>query len=193
MQLSKVYGDLSKLINKLSYYSLFFLSTTALYTQEEYNIKSLIKVDGSYKDIEGEKLPHLVHVFKLEHNKKKFLGKLVNGKKHGTWKEVYSDMRTLVENYKNGNLEGSVSLFYKNGQKEWRYNYANGILNGTYTRWYKNGQKAISGYFESGEPVDIWAWWDQTGKILKKQKYPPKANGITKGHKQYTDKIDIYD
>ena len=86
-----------------------------------------------------------------EHNKKKFLGKLVNGKKHGTWKEVYSDMRTLVENYKNGNLEGSVSLFYKNGQKEWRYNYANGILNGTYTRWYKNGQKKREGTYKNGE------------------------------------------
>ena len=76
------------MINKLSFYSLFFLNTAALYAQEEYNIKSLIKVDGAYKDTEGKKLPHLVHVFKLEHNKKKFLGKLVNGKKHGTWREV---------------------------------------------------------------------------------------------------------
>ena len=70
--------------------------------------------------------------------------------------------------------------------------YKDGKLEGITTSWYENGQKAISGYFESGEPVDIWAWWDQTGKILKKQKYPPKANGITKGHKQYTDRIDVY-
>ena len=151
----------------------------------------MIKIDGSYKDIEGEKLPHLVHVFKLEHNKKKFLGKLVNGKKHGTWKEVYSDMRTLVENYKNGNLDGAVSLFYTNGQKEWRYNYSNGILNGSYSRWYSNGIKATNGYFENGEPVGLWAWWNKNGVITKKQDYPPKKIGVTRGHNQYTDKSDL--
>ena len=51
-----------------------------------------------------------------------FLLYLINGKKHGTWKEVYPDKRILIENYKNGNLEGPVSLFYKNRQKEWKFN-----------------------------------------------------------------------
>ena len=177
---------------RLSSYNLFFLCITILYSQEEYNINSLIKVDGFYKKIDHEKLPDHVSVYKLENNNKRFLGKLVNGKKQGTWTEIYPDMRILVENYKNGNLDGSVSLFYKTGQKEWRYNYTKGILNGTYTRWYPNGKKAVNGYFENGDPIGIWAWWDQTGKFSKKEKYPQKKYGIIKYHNQYTDKIDIY-
>ena len=177
---------------KLSYNNLVFLLLTILYSQTEYNITSLIKFEGLYKEIGNKKLPEKVIVYKLDNYIKKNLGKLVNGKKHGTWTEVYPDMRVLVENYKKGNLEGPVSLFYNNRQKEWRYNYTKGILNGTYTRWYKNGQTAINGYFENGEPAGVWVWWGQTGKILKKEKYPPKKIGITKHHNQYTDRINIY-
>ena len=84
-----------------------------------------------------------------------------------------------------------MCLFYKNGQKEWRYNYSNGILNGSYSRWYSNGIKASNGYFENGEPVGLWAWWDKNGVITKKQDFPPKTIGITRGHNQYTDKLDL--
>ena len=102
-----------------------------------------------------------------------------------------ADKVYFVENYKNGNLDGAVSLFYTNGQKEWRYNYSNGILNGSYSRWYSNGIKATNGYFENGEPVGLWAWWDKNGVITKKQDYPPKKIGVTRGHNQYTDKSDL--
>ena len=173
-------------------YNFIFFGLATIYSQTEYNITSLIKADGLYQEIGNKKLPHLVSVYKLDNYKKITLGNLINGKKHGTWKEMYPDKRILVENYKNGNLEGPVSLFYKNRQKEWRYNYTKGILNGTYSRWYANGQKAVNGYFENGEPVGLWAWWDQTGKFLKKEKYSPRKNGIKNHHNQYTEKIDIY-
>lgn len=177
---------------KLFIYNFIFFGLATIYSQTEYNITSLIKADGLYQEIGNKKLPHLVSVYKLYNYKKITLGNLINGKKDGTWKEVYPDKRILVENYKNGNLEGPVSLFYKNRQKEWRYNYTKGILNGTYSRWYANGQKAVNGYFENGEPVGVWAWWDQTGKFLKKEKYSPRKNGIKNHHNQYTEKIDIY-
>tara|TARA_B100001996_G_C18636563_1_gene583914 strand:+ start:329 stop:874 length:546 start_codon:yes stop_codon:yes gene_type:complete len=180
------------MINRLSIFSVLFLSLTGLYSQKEYNIISLEKIEGIYKIHGKEKLPKHVKVYKIEKNKKRYLGKLLDGKKSGPWIEVYHDLRILVENYRDGKLDGPISLFYKNGQKEWRYNYAKGILNGTYNRWHENGQKAIDGYFEGGQPIGIWAWWDETGKFLKKQKYPQKKYGITKNHNQYTDKIDIY-
>ena len=185
-------GIYEKVTKKLFIYNFIFFGLATIYSQTEYNITSLIKADGLYQEIGNKKLPHLVSVYKLDNYKKTTLGNLINGKKHGTWKEVYPDKRILVENYKNGNLEGPVSLFYKNRQKEWRYNYTKGILNGTYSRWYANGQKAVNGYFENGEPVGVWAWWDQTGKFLRKEKYSPKKNGITNHHNQYTKKIDIY-
>ena len=180
------------MINRLSIFSVLFLSLTGIYSQKEYNIISLEKIEGIYKIHGKEKLPKDVKVYKIEKNKKRYLGKLLDGKKSGPWIEVYHDLRILVENYRDGKLDGPISLFYKNGQKEWRYNYAKGILNGTYNRWHENGQKAIDGYFEGGQPIGIWAWWDETGKFLKKQKYPQKKYGITKNHNQYTDKIDIY-
>lgn len=177
---------------KLSIYNLIFFGLATIYPQKEYNITSLIKVDGSYQEIGNKKLQHSVSVYKLDNYKKITLGNLINGKKHGTWTETHPNKRTLVENYKDGNLEGPVSLFYKNGQKEWRYNYTKGILNGTYSRWYANGKKAVNGYFENGKPVGVWAWWDQTGKFFRKEKYSPKKNGIINHHNQYTKKIDIY-
>ena len=115
----------------------------------------------------------------------------MDGKKQGTWKEFHPNKRILVENYNNGKLDGSVSLFYKNGQKEWRYNYTNGVMNGSYSKWYSNGEKATHGYFENGKPAGIWAWWDKNGTITKKENYPQKTNGIIKGHIQYTDKVDV--
>ena len=172
-------------------FNLFFLVLTDIYSQKQYNIDSLVKVDGIYKTIRNTNLPSAVSVYELNNYKKRFLGNLVDGKKHGTWKEFHPNRRVLVENYKNGNLDGSVSLFYKNGQKEWSYKYSNGILNGSYSRWHSNGMKATNGYFENGDPVGLWAWWDKNGEITKKQNYPPKKIGITRGHNQYMDKSDL--
>ena len=45
------------------------------------------------------------------------MGVLKKGRKHGRWIEWHPDERRLEENYKNGILDGSVSLFFKNGQK----------------------------------------------------------------------------
>tara|TARA_B100001142_G_scaffold323960_1_gene374885 strand:- start:11 stop:553 length:543 start_codon:yes stop_codon:yes gene_type:complete len=171
---------------------IFFLCITIIFSQKEYNLTSLIRTDGLYKLNNGQELTEYVTIFKIIKKKKLYLGKLLDGKKHGTWKEVYPDNRVLIENYKRGILEGPVSLYYKNGQKEWRYNYTNGILNGSYTRWYENGLKAIDGYFENGEAVGVWAWWDQNGNMKKKEKLQDKQNGITKNHNQYIDKLNIY-
>jgi len=172
-------------------YRLLFLIFSLLYSQKEHNITSLIKIEGIYRTIKSENSSANGIVYKMEKNKKRYIGELVDGKKNGTWTEVYQDQRILVEKYKKGKLDGSASLYYKNGQKEWRYNYTNGTLNGTYSRWFRNGQKAIDGYFENGKPVGIWAWWNKDGKFLKKERYKKKKNGLATGYNQYTDKINI--
>ena len=167
------------------------MGITFVYSQKQCNVDSLIKIDRVYEKIGNKKLTGLVSVYELYNYKKRFLGNLVDGKKQGTWKEFYTNRRILVENYNNGKLDGSVILFYKNGQKEWRYNYTNGVMNGSYFKWYSNGEKATHGYFENGKPAGIWAWWDKNGTITKKENYLQKTNGIIKGHNQYTDKVDL--
>ncbi len=172
---------------KPCYLSLLF---TLLFGQKEYDIKSLRKIDGIFM-VYGENKPAEGNVFKMIDNEKNNMGILKKGKKHGRWIEWHPDQQRLEENYINGFLDGSVSLFFKNGQRQWRYYYTMGILNGNYTRWYITGQKAIDGYFESGEEVGTWFWWNEEGQLMKTQDFKKKKNGMITGHNQYIDKIDI--
>ncbi len=167
-----------------------FLIATLLLGQEEYDINSLRKIDGIFMVYGGNK-PAEGNVFKMIDNEKNNMGILKKGRKHGRWIEWHPDQRRLEENYINGFLDGSVSLFFKNGQRQWRYYYTMGILNGNYTRWYKTGQKAIDGYFESGKEVGTWFWWNEEGHLMKTQDFKKKKNGMITGHNQYIDKIDI--
>ena len=81
--------------------------------------------------------------------------------------------------------------FIKMGKKNGAITIQMVYLNGSYSKWYSNGEKATNGYFENGKPVGIWAWWDENGTLINKENYPPKTNGITKGHNQYTDKVNV--
>ncbi len=169
---------------------ILFFTFVSLYSQPEYNIKSIVQINEVFLE-KGGTQPLEGNVFKIIEDKKIYLGKLKKGKKHGRWIEWHPDHRRLEENYKNGLLDGSVSLFFKNGQKEWRHNYTKGVLNGNYTRWYNNGQKSSDGYFENGYKTGIWFWWNEDGEIVKKQKFKNKKNGLISGHNQYIDKIDL--
>ena len=112
-------------------------------------------------------------------------------KKLGYWIEIHRDERRLEETYKDGQLDGSVSLYYKNGQKEWRHTYNHGILDGPYTKWYKNGQRSVEGAFENGDAVGIWAWWNEQGKVIKKEIYKKGTRGYLMGYKKYISKYVI--
>ena len=81
-----------------------------------------------------------------------------------------------------------VSLFYKNGQRDWRHTYNNGILDGNYNKWHENGKQAVVGFIENGVPVGIWLWRDKEGNIIKKEKFIKRTKGIQLGLKQYKDK-----
>ena len=66
-------------------FNLFFLGLVTIYPQKQYDIDSLMKIDGIYKAIGKTKLPSAVGVYELNNYKKRFLGNLGDGKKHGTW------------------------------------------------------------------------------------------------------------
>ena len=167
---------------------LLFISN--IFSQQEFNIKSLINIDGIYKKI-GSMEPAAGLVFSIVNNKKINMGRLIKGKKQGYWLEIHRDERRLEETYKDGQLDGSVSLYYKNGQKEWRHTYNHGILDGPYTKWYKNGQRSVDGAFENGDAVGIWAWWNEQGKVIKKEIYKKGTRGYLMGYKKYISKYVI--
>ena len=167
---------------KLKIFFIISFCSTYLFTQNSINIDSLIIDNGIYKN---NNLPFYGMVFNLNKNKKFNMGKLINGKKNDLWIEWHPHEKRLQETYKNGLLDGSVSLFLKNGQKEWRYTYSLGILDGLYTKWHQNGQKAVEGFFENGNAVGNWWWWDRNGKMIKKEQHKKRTKGIPIQYKQY--------
>ena len=169
---------------------ILLLIISNIFPQEEFNIRSLINVNGTYNKMDS-KQPAVGLVYKMVNNKKVNMGLLVNGKKHGHWIEMHPDHRRLEETYKHGLLDGAVSLYYKDGQREWRYTYNHGILDGPYTKWYKNGQRSVEGAFENGDAIGLWAWWDKQGKITKKEIFKKGTRGYLTGYKEYISKYII--
>ena len=169
---------------------ILLLTISNIFSQKELNIRSLINVNGTYKKIGSNELAN-GSIYDIVKNKKVNMGRLLNGKKHGRWVEIHHDHRRLEETYKHGLLDGSVSLYYKNGQREWRHTYNNGILDGPYTKWYKNGQRSVEGAFENGDAVGLWAWWDKQGKITKKEIFKKGTRGSLTGYKEYISKYVI--
>jgi antitoxin component YwqK of YwqJK toxin-antitoxin module len=56
-------------------------------------------------------------------------------------------------NYKDGNEDGKLTFWYKNGQKELEANYKDGKRDGKYTAWHENGQIEVEANFEDDECV----------------------------------------
>ncbi len=110
------------MINRISALR-FFLSIAV--PQKEYDIINLINQEGIYKQKINDDILNGI-IYRILDNKKVVLGKLKNGEKDGLWTEWYPNKRKLEETYKHGILDGSVSLFYKTGQREWRHTYNNG-------------------------------------------------------------------
>ena len=165
--------------NNVSSISFLFIhfSFSFLFAQIEYNLESLDFINNTYT-LKNQNDPINGIVFQLNDAKKMIMGKVVNGKRHGFWTELHPNNRRLEETYKNGLLDGFVSLFYPNGQKEWRHTYNNGILDGNYTEWHDNGQMSMDGFFENGIPVGIWLWKDKYGKIIKKKSIEIGLRGL---------------
>ena len=155
-----------------------------LIAQNFYEIKELKNDNGIYK-VKTENKPANGVVYAFVNSKKIRMGMIFNGKKHGRWIEWHPEKRRLDENYEYGLLDGTTSLFYKNGQREWRYTFNKNILDGLYTKWYKNGKRAIEGLFENGHPSGVWVWRNKLGEITKKKIYPSRRKENFGKYKQY--------
>jgi antitoxin component YwqK of YwqJK toxin-antitoxin module len=84
---------------------------------------------------------------------------------------IYPHNRKLLETYSNKVLDGSVSLFYKNGQPEWRNTYYKGILHGLSTKWDISGKKIMEGYYNNGDSSGVWFWWNTSGELIGEKSF----------------------
>jgi len=83
----------------------------------------------------------------------------------------YPHNRKLLETYSNKVLDGPVSLFYKNGQPEWRNTYYKGILHGLSTKWNISGKKIMEGYYNNGDSSGVWFWWNNSGELIGEKSF----------------------
>ena len=77
-------------------------------------------------------------------------------------------------------MNGVLTSYYENGQKEIEKTYKDGKLEGLWTQWYENGQKMGVGTFKDGKPDGLWTEWYQNGK--------KKTNITWKGWKMISEK-----
>jgi len=148
--------------------SLLFLSLG--FSQKEYNVNDLIKMDnGLYTEkFSDEPLTGKVYggFGEVKPFKKVYMGNLLKGKKEGRWKSYFhsNGKKMYDENYKNGKLDGLSYEWYENGQKSYEGTFTNGELDGLSTSWYENGQKKYEDNYKNGKGVGFSTSWYENGK-----------------------------
>jgi len=91
----------------------------------------------------GQIVKTIKHVLEFHSSGKLYrYGYLVNGKKDGSWFQLYD-----------------------NRQRESVAKYENGILNGEYFSWYDNGQKKDEGIYKDGKKEGLWFSWFENEEI----------------------------
>ena len=134
------------------------------FSQQEYNSNDITEMDNglwtekfSDKPITGKVYGYYGTVKPL---KKVYIGKLLNGKKEGRWKNYYHSTGKKSEdfNFKNGKEVGLFTEWYENGQKDREETYKTGKLDGLSTVWYENGQKEREGTYKDGKLISEKEW-----------------------------------
>lgn len=63
-------------------------------------------------------------------------------------------------------IAGRYVAYHPNGQKQIVMSYVNGKPNGSVTLWYANGQIWIKGQLRDWQEVGVWRNWDEDGNLL---------------------------
>lgn len=66
---------------------------------------------------------------------------------------------------------GTAEQKYRDGKLKARYPYVEGRIHGLVEEWYANGQKSTETNFEKNQRHGSNTYWDQAGKVIKKQRW----------------------
>lgn len=66
---------------------------------------------------------------------------------------------------------GVAEQRYRDGKLKARYHYQNGMIHGIVEEWYANGQQSTETHFEKNQRHGANTYWDQTGKVIKRQRW----------------------
>tara|TARA_B100000809_G_C14818223_1_gene416432 strand:- start:219 stop:671 length:453 start_codon:yes stop_codon:yes gene_type:complete len=73
--------------------------------------------------------------------------------------------------YKNGKVDGLLTMWYEGGQKKAEQYFKGDKLNGLSTYWYENGQKKEEGIGNDGKLDGLWTWWYENGQKKEEKIY----------------------
>ena len=74
----------------------------------------------------------------------------------------------LIGNYKDNLKHGQWVYYYENGivsNEDW---FIKGMLHGRSSSSYKNGKLRSNGFYQIGERVREWTWFDESGQLIKR-------------------------
>ena len=148
--------------------SLLFLSLG--FSQKEYNVNDLIKMDDGLATVKFSDEPITGKVYgyfgEKDNLKKVYMGNLRNGKKEGEWVSYYhsTGKKRFEYNFKNGKEDGLSTDWYENGKKKVESIYKDGKRDGLVTNWYENGQKKYEGTWKNGRENGLETRWFENGK-----------------------------
>ena len=134
---------------------ILLLSFSVGFSQQEYNINDLIKMDNGLYTLKFSDEPIRGKVYgnfgEVRPYKKVFMGNLLNGKKEGRWK----------------------SYFHSTGKKKYDLNFKDGKEDGLQTWWYENGQKSAEGIYKDGELIESNRWDEEENETEMPGPAPP--------------------
>lgn len=104
-------------------------------------------------------------------------GLMQGNKKNGPWQEWYADGTFGKGNYKNNQLDGHWTFYYKNGNKSHEGRYSEGKVDGAWTYFYENGKKSGKGMVLDKKKEGPWQEWYTNGTLAKGE----YKNGLKQG------------
>ena len=140
------------------------------FSQSVYNANDIIQMDNGLWTVKFSDEPITGNVygyFGEEGNLKTvWMGKVLNGKKEGTWKFYYhsTGRKKYEKNYKDGKPDGLWTWWHSNGKKSRVESFKDGIEHGLITIWYENGQKKYEGTYKDGKEDGKWTGWYESGQ-----------------------------
>ena len=150
----------------------YFNDKKKIIKSQTYNIKGKIISEGVVL-ISGIESGDWIYYYELE--KKKAVGKYVNGKKTGVWLYYYQNGRIQQKgSYSNEKLTGSWKWYYDTGELLKEEFYIYGLLDGESFEYNKNGEIISKGNYIEGNKEGEWIYiigdQKQTGKYVLNEK-----------------------
>lgn len=100
-------------------------------------------------------------------------GKVLNKLYEGLWIYYHKSSKLIMtsENYKNGKLDGTKTIYFKSGKVAEISNYKNGILDGIYIKNDESGVALEESFYVNGELNGITTYRAPDGLIVAKGKF----------------------